>query len=79
MKDGTIAGSTTNLFQGFRNLLRFGVPFADALAACTINPARVIGADKDAGSIEEGKRADLIFVDDSMNLKHVMVKGKMIF
>ena len=79
LKDGTIAGSTTNLFQGFRNLLRFGVPFADALAACTINPARVIGADKDAGSIEEGKRADLIFVDDSMNLKHVMVKGKMIF
>lgn len=79
LENGTIAGSTTNLFQGFCNLLRFGVPFADALAACTINPARVIGADRDSGSIEEGKLADLIFVDDSMNLKHVMVKGKMIF
>jgi N-acetylglucosamine-6-phosphate deacetylase len=79
LKNGTIAGSTTNLLQGFRNLLRFGVPFTDALAACTINPARVIGADRDTGSIEEGKFADLIFVDDSMNLKHVMVKGKMIF
>ncbi len=79
LENGTIAGSTTNLFQAFCNLLRFGIPFADALAACTINPARVIGADKDTGSIEAGKFADLIFVDDSMNLRHVMVKGNMIF
>ena len=77
--DGTIAGSTTNLFDEFKNLLSFGIPFADALAACTINPARVIGADADTGSIETGKYADLIFVDDSLNLRHVMVKGRMIF
>ena len=55
------------------------MPFADALAACTINPARVIGADADTGSIEAGKYADLIFVDDSLNLRHVMVKGRMLF
>ena len=55
------------------------MPFADALAACTINPARVIGADKATGSIEAGKNADLIFVDDSLNLRHVMVKGRMLF
>lgn len=78
LENGTIAGSTTNLFDAFRNLLRFGVPFADALAACTINPARVIGADADTGSIEAGKYADLIFVDDSLNLRHVMVKGRMV-
>ena len=79
LENGTIAGSTTNLFDAFKNLLSFGVPFASALAACTINPARVIGADKDAGSIEAGKYADLIFVDDSFNLRHVMVKGRMLF
>ena len=79
LENGTIAGSTTNLFDTFKNLLSFGVPFAAALAACTINPARVVGADKDAGSIEAGKYADLIFVDDSFNLRHVMVKGRMLF
>ena len=79
LSNGTFAGSTTNLFDAFKNLLSFGVPFADALAACTINPARVIGADADAGSIAVGKYADLIFVDDNLNLRHVMVKGRMVF
>lgn len=79
LEDGTIAGSTTNLFEEFRNLLSFSIPFEDALAACTINPARVIGADGICGSLEEGKNADIVFVDGSMNLKHVMIKGKMIF
>ena len=79
LEDGTISGSTTNLFDEFRNLLSFSIPFADALAACTINPARVIGADSVCGSLEEGKNADIVFVDSSMNLKHVMIKGKLIY
>ena len=78
LEDGTIAGSTTNLFDEFKNLLSFSIPFADALAACTINPARVIGKDGVCGSLEEGKNADIIFVDESMNLKHVMIKGKLV-
>lgn len=76
LKDGTIAGSTTNMFCEFRNLLNFGIPFRSALKACTINPARVIGADDICGSIEEGKNADMIFVDENMNLKKVMVRGR---
>lgn len=79
LEDGTIAGSTTNLFDEFKNLLSFSIPFSDALAACTINPARVIGAENVCGSLEKGKNADIIFVDDSMNLRHVMVRGKMLF
>lgn len=79
LADGTIAGSTTNLFDEFKNLLSFGIPFESALKACTVNPAKAIGVFDKCGSIEEGKNADLIFVDDEMNLRHVMVKGKMMF
>ena len=79
LEDGTIAGSTTNLFDEFKNLLSFSIPFSDALAACTINPARVIGKDGICGSLEDSKNADMIFVDESMNLKHVMIRGKLIF
>ena len=79
LENGTIAGSTSNLFDEFRNLLSFGIPFNDALAACSLNPARVIGVSDKCGSIEKGKNADLIFVDEGMNLRHVMIKGRMIF
>ena len=79
LENGTIAGSTANLFDEFRNLLSFGIDFKTALKACSENPARVIGAFDCCGSLEEGKNADIIFVDSEMNLKHVFVKGKMIF
>ncbi len=77
--DGTIAGSTTNLFDEFKNLISFGIPLKSALKACTVNPAKTIGAFDVCGDIDIGKNADLIFVDDEMNLKHVIVKGKMMF
>lgn len=76
LPDGTIAGSTTNLFDEFRNLLSFGIPFEKALKACTINPARAVGADSFCGTIEEGKNADIIFVNEKMELKSVMIKGE---
>ena len=76
LADGTIAASTTNLFDEYKNLLRFGIEPQQALRACTINPARVIGADKATGSIAVGKRADLIVIDQNMDLTAVFVKGK---
>lgn len=79
LENGTIAGSTANLFDEFKNLLSFGIPFESALKACTLNPARAIGVSQECGSLEEGKNADIILIDAAMNLKHVFVKGKMIF
>ena len=76
LADGTIAASTTNLFEEYKNLLRFGVEPRQALRACTINPARVIGADKTTGSIAIGKRAALIAVNDALDLTAVFVQGK---
>lgn len=40
-----------------------GLPFEAALAAITINAARIIGVDKRVGSIEKGKDADLVLFD----------------
>lgn len=79
LENGTIAGSTANLFDEFKNLLSFGIPFKSALKACSVNPAKVIGAYDRCGSIEKGKSADLIFVDSNMELKHVMIRGKLLF
>lgn len=79
LADGTIAGSTANMFDEFKNLLSFGIAFDAALKACTVNPARVIGALDICGTLEKGKNADIILIDEDYELRHVFVKGKMIF
>ena len=80
LPDGTLAGSCTNLFDEFRNLLSFGIPLMQAIKSVTINPAKAIGADKITGSIEEGKNADLVILSsDFQQIKAVFVKGKRAF
>lgn len=75
LEDGTIAASITNVFDEFKNLLNFGIDIKSALKSCTINPARVIGEDKDIGSISVGKCADFIVADNELNIKEVYING----
>ncbi len=75
LADGTIAASTTNVFEEFKNLLKFGINFKAALKACTINPAKAIGVQEQTGSIEPGKNADLLVLDNELNIKAVYIKG----
>ena len=75
LEDGTIAASITNLFDEFKNLLDFGIDFRTALKSCTINPARVIGEDKNIGSIATGKCADFIVTDENLEICEVYING----
>ncbi|MBQ3903931.1 MAG: amidohydrolase family protein, partial [Eubacterium sp.] len=75
LSDGTIAASITNLFTEFKNLLSFGIDFKTALKACTINPARVIGAEDAIGSIAPGKSADFTVIDEKLELVEVYING----
>jgi len=65
----TIVAGTDQGFPGFsvaRELelyVQAGLTPADAIQTATIIPARVTKTDKNTGSIEEGKNADLIIVD----------------
>lgn len=76
LKDGTIAGSTTNMHQEVCNLVGFGVPFKQVIKSATINPAREIHEDENIGSIKVGKRADLVVLDSDLNIKLVIARGK---
>lgn len=76
LADGTVAGSTTNIFDEFRNLISFGIPERQAVKSCTVNPARSIGADGKVGVIEEGRKADLLVLSaDLKEIKAVFVNG----
>lgn len=68
LRDGTIAGSISNLHEELKNLVSWGVPLETAVKAMSLNPAKVTGTDDFIGSIEEGKCADLVILDDELNI-----------
>ena len=51
------------------------VPLADAVKMMTLTPARIAGLDKEVGSLEKGKRADLVLFDEDINIQAVYVDG----
>lgn len=79
MEDGvTIGGSIIDLFTGMKNFMEYtGISLEEAIPYATINPARMVGADRIVGSLEIGKNADFILVDDDRaTLKRVFVCGR---
>jgi N-acetylglucosamine-6-phosphate deacetylase len=75
LADGTIAASITNIHREFKNLVEFGIDFKSALKACTINPAKAIKQESNIGSIQVGKCADLVFLDENLDIKEVYIDG----
>ena len=75
LRDGTIAGSATNLLEELRNVVRFGFPLEDAVWSVTAAPARAAGA-SDVGRIAPGCRADLVLLDRELNLGEVFIGGR---
>ncbi len=68
LADGTIAGSVSNLHQEVKNLVSFGIPLEQAVKAASLIPARSIGLEEEIGSIAPGKRADLVVLDENLNI-----------
>jgi len=73
----TIAGSVTNLMACMRQAVKFGIPLADAVRAASTNPAKVLGLEKRLGSLDAGKDATILLLDENdLSLKTVIFKGK---
>lgn len=73
---GSLAGSRLTMDKACRNIMSHtNCGIAQAFVMASLNPAKVVGMDKEIGSIEPGKVADLVFVDDRFNVKQVMVAG----
>ena len=79
VKDGSIAGSVTNLADCVKNaVVNMNLPKEAALLAATRNPAKRLGILNEVGTIEAGKQADLLLLDEEMNVKRVMKAGNFV-
>ena len=74
---GGIAGSKLTLDQACKNIMSHtNCGIAQAFIMASTNPAKAVGMYDELGSIFEGKRADLVFVDDKFNIREVMLGGE---
>lgn len=77
--NGAIAGSATNLYDCMCYAVKkAGIPLETAVRAATENPARAIGIDATHGSIENGKYADFLLVDQELTIRHIIKKGTLV-
>lgn len=77
LPDGTIAGSVLRLNKGIMNFYKnTDVPLWECVNCASLNPAAAIGIDKQKGSIEVGKDADLIILDDEFNVLKTIIGGE---
>lgn len=75
--DGQLASSTITLAAALKNLVRFtGAPLEEALPAVTSNPARVLGMADRVGAIAPGRAADLVVLDDHLEIRAVYCRGR---
>ena len=72
----TIACSATNMWTCLCNVLSWGIPEAEAVRACTYNPACALGVADEVGSIATGLAADFLVCADGYTSKRVFLAGK---
>jgi hypothetical protein len=68
------AGKSSDFFPGIRKAIENGLSADDALRATTINPAKIIGIDRQLGSLDRGKIANIVITDKPIFDKEAKVK-----
>ena len=73
--EGMLAGSLLTMIDAVRNLHALGVSLEDALSAASSVPARALGL-TDVGRLDVGLPADVVVLDDGLEIGRVFVGGK---
>ncbi len=73
-----LAGAIITLIDGIRNVIGWGYSLEDALTMATLTPAQNLGVADSVGSIASDKAADVVIVDENLNVQTVIARGKVI-
>lgn len=79
LADGTIAGAVTNLMEGLRTAVSFGIPLKDAVRAATFNPAQAMHMQHRIGTLSAGMDASAVLLDKKdLSVRAVVFRGELI-
>ena len=74
--DGRLAGSALDMAQAVRNSVSWlGLPLEEALRMASLYPAAFLGLDGEFGHIQPERCADLVWLDDQLNVQATWVDG----
>ncbi len=76
LADGTIAGSTLTMDAALRHAVAVGMPVPDAVRMVSTTPALAVGIGNRVGALTAGLRADLVVLDEELNVVQVMRAGE---
>ncbi len=80
LADGTLAGSVLTMECALQNVCSAtGRSLAETWVMSSLNAARAIGVSSQRGSLEVGKYADLVVLDESFNVHLTVVQGEIVF
>ena len=79
-KAGVLAGSRLTMIGAVRNTVEFGkIALHEAVRLASLNPARALGMERELGSIDPGKRADLVVFDRQFRVHMTLVNGAIVY
>lgn len=77
---GRIAGSAITMLDAIRNMRRYcHCQWEDLVQMACVNPAVIAKATQQKGTLEKGKDADFILLDDELRLISTYVMGKEVY
>jgi N-acetylglucosamine-6-phosphate deacetylase len=80
LEDGTLAGSSLTLDAAVRNIVKFTrASLPEAIQMASLTPARSIGVANRKGSLEPGKDADVVILDNDLTVLSAMVGGEVVY
>lgn len=80
LQDGTLAGSILKMEKAFQNITLFtGCSIEEAVQMTSINPAKQLGIYDRKGSIQAGKDADIVILDEQLNVYMTFCRGDLAY
>lgn len=80
LENGSLAGSTTNLMECLKNVKGvLGTSLETILPTVGLNQAKLLGIDHEVGTLEVGKKANIVLIDDQFNVKATFINGGMVY
>ena len=77
LADGRLAGSSLTLDAAVHNAIAFAnLSLLDAVSACTLRPARLLGIEREYGTLRPGARADLVVLDAEGGVLETWLSGR---